>query len=159
MSDSQTDRKTLLVAVDLGKASSRVASRAAELAQALAARIVLLHVAEPKVAALPAGKARPAAIAAAWPLLTPKSHAGLEARLHAVAEPLRAAGLEVKTVVVAGLLAEEILEQSAQARADFIILGSHGKATQHLVSRQDALMGMLRRLKCPLIIIPVTGTA
>jgi hypothetical protein len=35
-------------------------------------------------------------------------------------------------------------------------LGSRGKATQHLVSRQDALTGMLRRLKCPLIIVPVS---
>jgi nucleotide-binding universal stress UspA family protein len=159
MTTSQTARKTLLVAVDLGKASSRVASRAGELARALSATIVLLHVAEPKAAPLPAGRTKPAAIAAAWPLLTPKSHAGLEARLHALAKPLKAAGIEVKTVVVAGLLADEILEQSAQTHADFIILGSHGKATQHLVSRQDALAGMLRRLKCPLIIVPVTGTA
>ena len=72
---------------------------------------------------------------------------------------MKAAGIEVTTIVVAGLLADEILEQSAQTRADYIILGSHGKATQHLVSRQDALAGMLRRLKCPLIIVPVTGTA
>jgi nucleotide-binding universal stress UspA family protein len=149
--------KTLLVAVDLGKASTRVASGAAELAQALSAKIVLLHVAEPKAAPLPAGKAKRAAIAAAWPLLTPKSQASLEARLNSVAASLKAAGIEVKTVVVAGLLADEILDQSAQCHADFIILGSHGKSTQHLVSRQDALTGMLRRLKCPLIIVPVTG--
>ena len=149
--------KTLLVAVDLGKASTHVARRAAELARELSAKIVLLHVVEPKAAALPATKSKRVATGAAWPLRTPKSQAKLEARLNSVAEPLKAAGIEVKTVVLVGLLADEILDQSAQCHADFIILGSHGKSTQHLVSRQDALTGMLRRLKCPLIIVPVTG--
>ena len=147
--------KTLLVAVDLGKASSSVANRAGELARSLSAKIVLLHVAEPKAALLPAGKGKRAPMAAAWPLRTPKSQAQLEQRLSAIAEPLKAAGIEVKTSVVAGLLADEILDQCAQCRADYIVLGSRGEATQHLVSRQDALTGMLRRLKCPLIIVPV----
>ena len=148
--------RTLLVAVDLGKASTPVASRAAELARALSAKIVLLHVVEPKAAVLPGGKAKHAPTAAAWPLRTPKSQAQLEERLNAIAEPLKTAGIEVKTSVVAGLLADEILDQSVKCRADYIILGSRGKASQHLVSRQDALTGMLRRLKCPLIIVPVT---
>jgi nucleotide-binding universal stress UspA family protein len=148
--------RTLLVAVDLGKASTSVVSQAAELARALSAKIVLLHVVEPKAAVLPGGKAKPASTAAAWPLRTPKSQALLEERLNAVAEPLKTAGIEVRTSVVAGLLADEILEKSVKCRADYIILGSRGKARQHLVSRQDALTGMLRRLKCPLIIVPVT---
>jgi nucleotide-binding universal stress UspA family protein len=148
--------KTLLVAVDLGKASTSVASQAAALARSLSARIVLLHVVEPKAAALPAGKAKRSPTAAAWPLRTPKSQAQVEQRLKAIAEPLTTAGIEVKTSVVAGLLADEILDQSVECRADYIVLGSRGKATQHLVSRQDALSGMLRRLKCPLIIVPVT---
>jgi nucleotide-binding universal stress UspA family protein len=151
--------KTLLVAVDLGNASASVASRAAELARSLSAKIVLLHVVEPKAAALPAGKAKRAPTAAAWPLRTPKSQAQVEQRLAAVAEPLRTAGVEVTTSVVAGLLADEILDQSIECGADYIVLGSRGKATQHLVSRQDALTGMLRRLKCPLIIVPVSAAS
>jgi nucleotide-binding universal stress UspA family protein len=147
--------KTLLVAVDLSKASSHVARRAAELAKALEAKIVLFHVVEPKAIPLPAGKTKRPPVGAAWPLRTPKSQAKLEARLTSLAEPLKSAGIEVATTVVAGLLADELLEQSAQCRADYIVLGSQGKATQHLVSRQDALAGMLRRLKCPLIIVPV----
>ena len=95
-----------------------------------------------------------------WPqrgLCAPrKAKPKLEQRFNAIAEPLKTAGIEVKTSVVAGLLADEILDQSAECRADYIVLGSRGKATQHLVSRQDALTGMLRRLKCPLIIVPVT---
>ena len=149
-------RKTLLVAVDLGKDSSSVVSRAGELAKSLAAKIVLLHVAEPTAASLPDGKEKRGPTAAAWPLRTPKSQAKLEQRLSALAEPLKDTGIEIKTKVVAGLLADEILEQSLECRADYIVLGSRGKATQHLVSRQDALTGMLRRLKCPLIIVPVT---
>jgi nucleotide-binding universal stress UspA family protein len=148
--------KTLLVAVDLGKASTSVASRAAALAQSLSAKIVLVHVVEPKPTALPAGKAKRAPTAAAWPLRTPKSQAQREERLNGIAKPLKTAGIEVKTSVVAGLLADEILAQAVECHADYIVLGSRGKTTQHLVSRQDALTGMLRRLKCPLIIVPVT---
>ena len=150
-------RKTLLVAVDLGKASAHVVRQAATLAEVLAAKIVLVHIVEPKAALLPASGSKPAAIGAAWPLRTPKSQANLEARLNSLAEPVKAAGIEIKTVVVAGLLAAEIIDQSVQNRADFIVLGSRGKSAQHLVSRQDALSGMLRRLKCPLIIVPITG--
>jgi nucleotide-binding universal stress UspA family protein len=148
--------RTLLVAVDLGKASTAVASQAVALARSLSAKIVLLHVVEPKAAALPGGKANRVPTAAAWPLRTPKSQAQVEQRLNAIAGPLKAAGIEVKTSVVAGLLADEILGQSVECRADYIVLGSRGKATEHLVSRQDALTGMVRRLKCPLIIVPVT---
>jgi nucleotide-binding universal stress UspA family protein len=149
--------KTLLVAVDLGKASTSVASQAAALARSLSAKIVLLHVVEPKAAALPTGKENRGSTAAAWPLRTPKSQAQVEQRLNAIAEPLKRADIEVKTSVVAGLLADEILDQSVECRANYIVLGSRGKATQHLVSRQDALTGMLRRLQCPLIIVPVTA--
>ena len=147
--------KTLLVAIDFSKTSSHLASRAAELAQAVSAKIVLLHVVEPKVTPLPAGKTKRPPVGAAWPLRTPRSQAKLEARLNSLAEPLKSAGIEVTTTIVAGLFPDELLEQSAQCRADYILLGSQGTGTQHLVSRQDALAGILRRLKCPLIIVPV----
>jgi nucleotide-binding universal stress UspA family protein len=148
--------KTLLVAVDLGKDSTAVANQAAALARSLSAKIVLLHVMEPRAAPLPGGKGKRGPTGAAWPLRTPKSQAQVEQRLNAIAEPLKAAAIEFKISVVAGLLADEMLDQSVKCRADYIVLGSRGKATQHLVSRQDALTGMLRRLKCPLIIVPVT---
>jgi nucleotide-binding universal stress UspA family protein len=143
--------KNLLVAVDFSNASAHVVKRAGELAHELSAKIVLLHVVEPKVAHLPAG-----AVAAGWPLRTPKSQAKLEARLHSLADPLKAAGIKVQTVVLAGLLMDEILEQSVKYHADYVILGSRGKsAAQHLVLGGSAFIGMLGRLKCPLIIVPV----
>lgn len=151
--------KTLLVAVDFSDASALVIGRAAELAQELSGRIVLLHVVEPRAAYVPAGKTK-RAVAAAWPLRTPRSQANLEARLNSLAEPLRSSGLNVESVVVAGLLMDEILEQSLKYRADYIVLGSHGKAAaQHLVAGGTAFTGMLGRLKCPLLIVPVkTGS-
>jgi universal stress protein A len=151
--------KNLLVAVDLSAASVLVVKRAAELAQELSANVVLLHVVEPKAAQLPAGKTR-RAVAAAWPLRTPRSQAKLEARLNSLAEPLKAAGIKVECVVLAGLLMDEILEQSVKHHADYIVLGSHGKAAaQHLVMGGSAFTGMLGRLKCPLIIVPVKAAA
>jgi universal stress protein A len=150
--------KTLLVAVDFSDASAVVVERAIELAQEMSARIVLLHVVEPKATYLPAGKTKRPAVAAAWPLRTPASQARLETRLNSLAASPKSKGIEVECFVVAGLLIDEILEQSMERRADYIILGSHGKsAAQHLVAGGSAFTGMLGRLKCPLIIVPVRG--
>ena len=71
--------KTLLVAVDLGKASTSVVSRAAELAQvALRPKSSFCTWRSPRPPFFLVGKAKRAATAAAWPLRTPKSQAQLE---------------------------------------------------------------------------------
>lgn len=44
-----------------------------------------------------------------------------------VAEHLRAAGFQVKTLVREGVPAEEIIDTAAERGADLIVLGSHGK--------------------------------
>ena len=44
-----------------------------------------------------------------------------------VAEQLRAAGFQVKTLVSDGEPAEEIIDTAAERGADLIVLGSHGK--------------------------------
>ena len=152
-------KKNLLVAVDFSDASNHVVKKAGELAQQLAARIVLLHVVEPTAAYVPGGGTRKVAVAAAWPLKTAKRLADLEARLKSLASPLKAAGVKVESVARVGLLADEILDLSAKYHADYIIMGSHGHpAARHLTSG-NLFSGMLTRLSCPLIVIPVKPNA
>ena len=75
---------TILAAVDFSDATHLVVERAAELAQALSARIVLLHIVEPVTTQLPLQAGEDVASAVAWPLRAPK---GLKARLDSLALP------------------------------------------------------------------------
>ena len=146
--------KTLLVAVDSSVAANVVVEKAGNLAQQLPARIVLLHVFEPKPAYVPVGETAGIVIGAAWPLTTPQGLADQEARLHSFADLLKAAEVEVECVAVVGLLVDEILEQSVKHDADYIILGSRGHvAAQHFLSG-NVFTEIVPRLTCPMIVIP-----
>ena len=68
--------KTFLVAVDFSDAANLVVEKAGGLAQQLSARIVLLHVFEPKPAYVPMGETAGVVIGAAWPLTTPQGPSG-----------------------------------------------------------------------------------
>ena len=101
--------RNLLVPIDFGDASNLVIEKAGELARELPARIVLLHVDEPRAYAS-LGDA--ATLVAAWPLETPKRISKLKARLTSLANPLRASGIEVDSVAIVGLVVDDILEQA-----------------------------------------------
>ena len=150
-------KKNLLVAVDFSKASKLVVQKAGELAQQLSAKIVLLHVVEPTATRVPGGDIE--GVAAAWPLKTRKRLSSLEARLKTVARPLKAAGVEVEFATPVGLLADEILDGAAKFNADYIILGSHGHSEARHLTTGSLYSGMLARLTCPLIVIPVKTDA
>ncbi|MFZ0711939.1 MAG: universal stress protein [Terrimicrobiaceae bacterium] len=150
--------KNLLVAVDFSEASNLVVDKARELAQELSARIVLLHVMEPKAVPVPKRDSK-GAIGAAWPLQTPKRLSGIKARLNSLAKPLKVLGIEVESIAVAGLLLDEILDQAGKYRADYIILGSHGHPAARHLATGNLTTGILSRLACPLIIVPAKAGA
>ena len=142
--------KTFLVAVDFSEAANLVVEKAGGLARQLSARIVLLHVFEPKPAYVPMGETAGVVIGAAWPLTTPQGPPDQETRLNSLADVLKAAGVEVECVAVVGLLVDEILEQSVK----YIILGSRGHvAAQHFLSG-NVFTEIVPRLTCPMIVIP-----
>ena len=116
--------KNLLVLVDFSDASIFIVKKAAELAQELSARIVLLHIVEPRVVLPPVRDTK--FVAAAWPLQTDKSRSVLKTRFNSLIVPLRSVGVPVKSVAVVGFLLDEILRQAAKYNAAYIILGSHG---------------------------------
>ena len=147
--------KNLLVLVDFSDASIFIVKKAAELAQELSARIVLLHIVEPRVVPPPVRDTKsPVIVAAAWPLQTDKSRSVLKTRFNSLIVPLRSVGVPVKSVAVVGLLLEEILRQSAKYHAAYIILGSSGhKGAHHLVTR-NVFTGK-QHLTCAMIVFPV----
>ena len=146
--------KTLLVPVDLSDASQPVLEKAAELAPQLSARIVLLHIVEPVATYVPVGATMDVITAAPPPAETLESLSAPDARLKALAEPLVAAGIEVQPVTLIGLAVDDIIEQAAKHKADFIMLGSHGHGALYHLFSGSVVTGILKRAKCPVIVVP-----
>jgi nucleotide-binding universal stress UspA family protein len=149
-------RKNLVVAVDFGAASNIVIEKAGELAQQISARIVLVYVIEPAAALVPLGNKK-RSVGAAWPLRTSKRVAEARARLNALAQPLKAAGIGMKSEVAIGLLGDELLRISVKYRADYVVLGTSEPPAKHLTTR-GAFGGLLNRIACPVIIVPARAS-
>jgi nucleotide-binding universal stress UspA family protein len=146
--------KTLLVPVDLSDAAQPVLQKAAELAPQLSARIVLLHIVEPVATYVPVGATMDVIAAAPPPAETTESLSAPDSRLKALAEPLIAAGINVEPVTLIGLAVDDILEQAAKYRADFIMLGSHGHGALYHLFSGSVVTGILKRASCPVIVVP-----
>lgn len=147
--------KNLLVPVDFSDASNLLVEKAGELAQELTARVVLLHVDEPKATHIGSKDT----VVAAWPLQTPKRISQLEARLASLAEVLEDSGVEVESVALVGLVVDDILEQAEKYRADYIIMGSHRRLAAHHLFNGNVFTGILKRSTCPTIVVPVKADA
>jgi nucleotide-binding universal stress UspA family protein len=146
--------KTLLVPVDLSDASQPVLEKAAELAPQLSARIILLHIVEPVATYVPVGATMDVIAAAPPPTETTESLTAPASRLRALAEPLIAAGINVEPVTLIGLAVDDILEQAAKHNADYIMLGSHGHGALYHLFSGSVVTGILKRAKCPVIVVP-----
>lgn len=150
--------KTILVPLDFSDASSFIVSKAAELAQQVSARIILLHIVEPVATYVPVG-ATMDVIAAPAPLETAENIEAHEKRLASLAQPLRANGLEVETHAFVGLAVDDILDQAAKHRADYILLGSHGHGALYHLFSGSVVTGVLKRSSCPVIVVPAKTAA
>jgi nucleotide-binding universal stress UspA family protein/predicted phosphoribosyltransferase len=134
-----TMRRCILVPFDFIDPSKRACDVALELATALGARLLLVHVVEPFPVAL-----TPAELASI--------ETGTVERLERAASLLRpqlAGGVE--TVVVAGTPWQEIDRLAEEVRADLVVMGTHGR---HGVVR--ALMGSVAAHVVRTSTIPVT---
>ena len=146
--------KTLLVPVDLSDASKHVLEKAAELAPQVSARIILLHIVEPVATYVPVGATMDVIAAAPPPTETAESLSAPDARLKNLAGPLVAAGISVEPVTLIGLAVDDILEQAAKYNADYIMLGSHGHGALYHLFSGSVVTGILKRAKCPVIVVP-----
>jgi nucleotide-binding universal stress UspA family protein len=146
--------KTLLVPLDFSDSTTRILAKSVELAHELSAKLILLHVLEPVANYVPVG-ATMDVIAALPPVRDEEEDlANIEHRLKALADPIRATGLEVDESVVVGLAVDDIIDQAKVGAADFIILGSHGHGALYHLFGGSVVTGVLKRSPCPVIVIP-----
>jgi nucleotide-binding universal stress UspA family protein len=146
--------QTILAPLDFSDVSSRVVEYAAEMAKGFGGRVVLLHVAEPEpdFVGFDAG---PQVVRAATAHDIRAEHRQLEAFKHQLAE----SGLEVMALQIQGSLTEKVLEAATQQNADLIVMGSHGHGALYHFLVGSVTAGVVKRAKCPVLVVPAIEPA
>ena len=142
--------KTILVPIDFSDVTTSVLAKAVELARALEARLVVLHVIQP-----------PVNLSASDPILVENT-----ARITAAAEKAADKHLErlekglladfgrVGILRLTGAPVNRILEQAESLPADYVVLGSHGHTAVYELLVGSTAHGVLKSATCPVIVVP-----
>lgn len=140
--------KNILVALELKGDTTRVLQSAKELAQAVGAKMWLLHVAAPE----------PDFGGYEGPQYIRDERAGIlkeeHAQLHEMAQALASESLDIQPVMVMGATTETILNEAGRIKADLIVMGTHGRrglAKAFLGSTSD---DVLRANRYPVLVVP-----
>lgn len=144
--------KTILVPVDLSAATTRVCDGACALARLIKARLVLLHIVpQPPVMmndyyAFDAGALSDAVRAG-------EKFAARE--LLKLARRCRRRGLVVRTVQLTGQPVAAVLAQAGATKAAYVVVGSHGHGAVYDLFVGSTTHGILRKVRCPVLVVPI----
>ena len=141
--------KTILTPVDFSDVSDSVVDAAADLARATQARLVLLTVIQP-----PVFTAEYTAVMENIAEITAIGERSAAKRLDALQTRLQQNGFEVEAIQFSGAPIAHIIEQAEKAHADYIVMGSHGHTAFYDLLVGSTTHGVLKRAKCPVVIIP-----
>lgn len=141
--------KTLLVCVDFSDVTTKLLEQAQRMASAFCERIVLLHVSEPNPGFVSFDEA-PELMRLEWADTFQVEHQQLE---H-LEKTLSQTGLEVKTILVRGIAADQILEYANSLHADMILMGSHGHGKLYHLLVGSATEEVLKKATVPVILVP-----
>ena len=142
----------LLVPVDLSDSSRLVINRAKELAQALSAKIWLLHVADPDPDFI------------GYESDTQSLRDGVAEKFHKehselqqFSQELRSIGLDCVALLIQGPTVETILNEAGKLSVDVIAIGSHGKGAMKRFLVGSTSEGVLHKSVVPVLVIPTHG--
>jgi nucleotide-binding universal stress UspA family protein len=139
----------IIAAIDFSPVSGAVVGHAAAVARAFSAQLVLLHVAapDPDFVGFDAG---PQTVRDARAHQLREEHRGLQDR----AAELRDEGIDAEASLVPGPTVDTILERAEHLNADLVVLGSHGHGAVYRALAGSVSEGVLRRAKCPVLVVP-----
>ena len=145
---------TLLVPIDFSDVTPNVLEAAGTLARAFKSRIVLLHIAEPEPDFV-GFEPGPVSVRSSVAKEFHSQHKGLDEAKHQLADT----GIEVLALHIQGSTVEKIIHESAQQKADIIVLGSHGHGALHNLLTGSVAAGVLKSAKCPVLVVPAGAHA
>ncbi|NTW11275.1 MAG: universal stress protein [Chlorobiaceae bacterium] len=137
---------TILCPVDFSDASLTAVNYAREFAAATGASIFLLHIVEP--VPMP-------------PVDTSLNYVEVEEVLEKAAEEdlntlkntITAEGMKVDGTMEIGKAADIIIEKATELKANFIIMGSHGRKGLNRLIMGSVADSVIRRADCPVLIV------
>ncbi len=147
----------IMVALDFSDITQKVLSHAKELAQALPADLVLLHVAEPHPDQI-AYDFDPASINAIDPAdirehIAQRFHQEHKT-LQGYANQLRNDSLNCTALMVQGETVDMILQEAEKISVDFIMAGSHGKGMISQLLLGSTSEELLKKSTLPIYLVP-----
>ena len=145
--------KTILVAVDLSPVSAQIVNAAADLAEPLKAKVILLHVVSAVSTCAPIGSSMDVAVIPVPP--SEEEIQEVKSALTSLAAPLIARGIAVETIVKVALPLEEIQEQAAHS--SFVVVGSHGHSGLYHLFNGSVVTALLKHAVNPVMVVPVCG--
>lgn len=142
--------KSIVAAVDFSELTDPVLERAGHLARIFGSELRVIHAAPPDpdfVGYEPGPQSERDQVAA----LLRDEHRRLQQR----AEELRQQGCDARALLLQGPTVETILEEAARARADLIVLGSHGRGAVYRAVLGSVSEGVVRKARCPVLVVPI----
>jgi nucleotide-binding universal stress UspA family protein len=146
--------KTILAPIDFSDATQPVIDGAVELARAMDGKVVLLHIVQPPIMSSDYGLALDSFQDA---LRISEEHAGR--RLAEIHERARTSYPNVQVERGSGAAIREILAAAERLNADYVVMGSHGHTALYDLIVGSTTHGVLRKARCPVMIVPATESA
>jgi len=143
--------KTILVAVDLSPMSAQIVKAAADLAEPLKAKIILLHVISTVSSYTPIGSSMDVVAIPVPP--SSEEIQGIKKDLALLAAPFESRGIPCEIVAKVALPFEEI--QKRALHASMVVVGSHGHGGLYHLFNGSVVTVLLKHATKPVLVVPV----
>ena len=139
----------IMVAVDLSESGETVLVEAEKIANALSAKVWLLHVAapDPEFVGMDVG---PQTVRDNMSKKFHEEHR----RIQAIADRFRNTGLDTTALLIQGVTVDTILAEATKLDADMIVIGTHGHGAMYRLLVGSVSEGVLHKSRCPILVIP-----
>jgi universal stress protein A len=144
--------RRILHPTDFSRASAPALRRAVALARACRALLVLLHVMTPPSPFI--GEGTPPSSYADLLIVARRS---ARRRLAAALARVRRERVRAQAIFAEGLPADEILRAARRARADLIVMGTHGRTGVSRVFMGSVAERVVRESRCPVLTVRAHG--
>lgn len=142
--------RPILFATDGSPSAALAQEKAIELARLFGTQLVAVAVAHP---AFPPGGYGGYGYSNVVAELTEEEHKRLEKLLAEVADAADAVGVSCSTVVVDGLIVDEICQRASDYDAQLIVVGSHGWGAARRIFSGSVSTGLVHSAPCPVLVV------
>lgn len=144
--------RSILHPTDFSRASAPALRRAVALASAYRVPLLILHVMTPPSPFIGEG-----APPSSYLELLALARRSAKRRLAAVLARVRRAGVRVRSIFTEGLPGDEILRAARRARADLIVMGTHGRTGLSRAFMGSVADRVVRESRCPVLTVRSHG--